>query len=191
MLKLAACGLIAALALPAVAEAQSYGRHRDGYDRYERGHDRYGHGDRHDRGYGYGYSGGGVYVDSITETEHQAYIRQGVYADGYAYGPYGYGGYGYGQGGYGHGYGGGYYGHSGPHYGGHGSSYGHGYGRGYGYGYRHQTWSWRYDAYGRSYDGYRDQYGYNDDRPHARRGHDRGYYGREDCECGGVYLRDD
>ena len=194
MLKLAACGLAAALALPAVAEAQDYGRHRDDYGRhdrydraYRRGHDRYGHGDRYDRGYGY--VGGSVYVDSITEAEHEAYIRQGDYADGYSYG---YGGVGYGYGGhggyYGHGHSGGYAGHYNgypiPYYGGHGQSWSRGY----------HAERWRYaDSHGRRYsDGYRDEYGYNDDRPRSRRRHDDGgYYGREDCECGGVYLRDE
>ena len=192
MLKLAACGLAAALALPAVAQAQDYGRYRDDYgrhDRYDRDHrrhDRYGHGDRYDRGYGYGSGGASVYVGTITETEHEAYIRQGDYADGYSHG---YGGVGYGHGGYGHsGYGRGYAGHYNgypiPYYGG----YGHSWSRGY------QASRWRYeDSLGRRYSGgYRDEYGYDDDRPRSRRRHhDGGYYGREDCECGGVYLRDD
>lgn len=75
----------------------------------------------------------------------------------------------------------------------------YGYGRGYGYAYgdRHG----RYDRYGhgrhdrRPHEGYRDVWGYNDDRhPSARRHHDRRYrrdYRHDrDCGCGDVYLYD-
>ena len=64
--------------------------------------------------------------------------------------------------------------------------YGHGHrhrGHGYGYGYR--------SSGARPYQGYRDEWGYQDDRPRPGR---RGYVDRgrryEDCGCGDVYLYD-
>lgn len=169
MLKLAACGLIAALALPAAAEAQGYGR--------------YGQGDRYARDYSYGY-GGYRYEESISETEHQAYVRQGWWADGYSYPP---AGSGYGHGGYGYSYP-----PTGAGYGGYGYSHGYGYGHArYGQGWRHYGRRWP-GHYGQGYgSGYRDEYGYNDDRPRSRLGRGDGYYGRPDCDCADVYLRDD
>jgi len=88
----------------------------------------------------------------------------------------------------------------------HGRSYGHGgydrgyrYDRGYGHGrYDHRDgYSYGYGGYDRyeqrPYQGYRDVWGYNDDRhPSARgRSHDRRdrRYDR-DCGCGDVYLYD-
>jgi hypothetical protein len=116
----------------------------------------------------------------LSEIETRSYVNTGRWADGYsdqayvyvpapAYGPrYGYGrdsGHGYGYGGR------------------HGYDYGrHDHGR-YGHG--------RYES--RPHQGYRDVWGYNDDRhPTARRWsgdrRDRRY--ERDCGCGDVYLYD-
>lgn len=140
-------------------------------------------------GYSYGYVGVG---SPLSEVETQAYVNTGRYADGYSYGRAEYDGYGYRYGGY---------------------SPSHGYGsvetygrpdntdRGGRYGYSHER---RYDdRYGRRdhdrYDrgrepGYRDWYGYNDDRPPVH--HDGYRRDRRDrdgyrCECASdVYYYD-
>lgn len=116
----------------------------------------------------------------LSEVETRSYVETGRRADGYSdrshvYVP----GPGYGQG---HGsshddgrYDSGRYGH------GYGHLSGHGYDRGYG-------------RYGRpSQAGYRDEWGYNDDRPpSARRWSEdrRSYRDDRDCGCGDVYLYD-
>lgn len=115
----------------------------------------------------------------LSEVETRSYVETGRWADGYSdrptvyvpapgYGqPYGYRGYGYGD--YRHGYG------------------RYGYSSGYGYGYGNR----RYDPPSRS--GYRDEWGYNDDRPPSAR---RGSYDRRtrshdrDCGCADVYFYD-
>jgi hypothetical protein len=125
----------------------------------------------------------------LSEVETRSYVQTGRWADGYADRPvvhvpgsaYGYG-YGYGHAprpGYGYGYG-------------HAPRPGYGYDRGQGrYGHAVRHGRSRYDPPSRS--GYRDEWGYNDDRPpSAQRGpndrrarrHDR------DCACGDVYLYD-
>lgn len=115
----------------------------------------------------------------LSEVETRPYVGTGRWADGYSDRPQvyvpvpGYGrdhGQTYGRGRYGHGYG--------RAYGGYGRTYG-GYGRP------------RHAPPRRS--GYRDEWGYDDDRPFpARRGWDdrrsRRYDG--DCGCGDVYLYD-
>lgn len=102
----------------------------------------------------------------LSEVETRSYVETGRWADGYSDRPYVYvPAPGYGQG----------YGYR---------RHGRGYGRGYsGYGHR------RHDPPSRP--GYRDEWGYNDDRPPSarrwsddRRRHDR------DCGCGDVYLYD-
>ena len=120
----------------------------------------------------------------LSEVETRPYIETGRWADGYSDRPYvhvpapghdrGYGHYrDHGRQGLGYGY-----------------RYGHGYDRRYdreyrGYGHR------RYDS--PSHAGYRDEWGYNDDRPpSARRWSDDPRYSRydRDCGCGDVYLYD-
>lgn len=114
----------------------------------------------------------------LSEVETRSYVATGYWADGYSDRPtvhvpapgYGrpYGHRSYGHGGYSYGYG-----------------HGHGHGHGYGHGGRD------YDRESRS--GYRDEWGYNDDRPPtARRGsRDRGWRGHDrDCGCGDVYFYD-
>lgn len=121
----------------------------------------------------------------LSEIETRSHVATGRWADGYAdqawvYVPapvYGsHSGHGYGHGRHGRGYGDGY---------GYGSR--HGYGHGYGYGYRHG----RYDPPSRP--GYRDVWGYNDDRHPSARGWSRerrSYRHDRDCGCGDVYLYD-
>lgn len=115
----------------------------------------------------YGHVVGGT---PLSEVETRPYVETGRWADGYTDQAYVYvpapvygRSYGYGARGYGHGYG----------------YNGYGYGERYGYS--------RRDA--RSQGGYRDWWGYNDDRPPVSR---RGYVGRYDhgCGCGDVYLYD-
>lgn len=114
----------------------------------------------------------------LSEVETRAYAGTGRWADGYHERPrvhvpdrapgYGYG-YSYGRD--------------------HGRRYGDG--RPYGYGARYERYG---DRDGRPWQGYRDEWGYQDDRhPSARRGwrgqgsaHDYG----PDCGCGDVYLYD-
>lgn len=109
----------------------------------------------------------------LSEVETRSYAETGRWADGYHERPYVYVpgrapayGSGYRQRGYGHGYGSGY---------------------GYGHGYRYGSDRRGYD---RPYQGYRDEWGYNDDRARpGRLGYvDRGRY--RDCDCGDVYLYD-
>lgn len=111
----------------------------------------------------------------LSEVETRAYVETGRWADGYherprvyvpAPAPYH---------GYASGYGHGRYRHDGYRYDRHRTS---------GYGYRH----------GRAWQGYRDEWGYQDDRhPSARRGWRGardGYGYSRDCGCGDVYLYD-
>ena len=113
----------------------------------------------------------------LSEIETRSYVTTGRWADGYADRAYVY--------------------VPAPVYG-EGYGHGRGYGRGdygYGYGYDHGRYgSGRYET--RPHQGYRDEWGYNDDRPpSARRGsHDRRYRRDHrhdhDCGCGDVYLYD-
>ena len=102
----------------------------------------------------------------LSEVETRSYVQTGRWADGYSEQPYvyvparpydrnGYGGYGHDRSGYGGRRGDGYSGH--------------------GQGYRNPRADSRV--------GYRDVWGYNDDRPPAYRAH-------RDCGCGDVYLYD-
>lgn len=116
----------------------------------------------------YGHVVGGT---PLSEVETRSYVTTGRRADGYTDQAYvhvpapvygrGYGG----RHGYDHG------------------RYGHGYGRQdhgrYGYGRRQP----------RPHQGYRDVWGYNDDRHPSARGHDRDRRDH-DCGCGDVYLYD-
>ena len=115
----------------------------------------------------------------LSEVETRAYVGTGRWADGYSDRPTVYvpaPGYGqpYSYRGYGHDYG------------------RYGYGREYGrYGYSSGYGQRRYDPPSRS--GYRDEWGYNDDRPPSAQ---RGSYDRRtrrydgDCGCGDVYFYD-
>lgn len=119
------------------------------------------------RPYGYppGYAGPGA---PLSELETRPYVRTGQNADGYAH--YGYGGY--------------------P------SAYRYdGYGQGYGYSRYREDYGHRGDGYRRerARQGYRDTWGYNDDRPatargYGRDGHRGGHY--DGCGCPDVYLYD-
>jgi len=119
----------------------------------------------------------------LSEVETRSYVGTGRWADGYSDRPQvyvpapGYG-QGYGSYGYGHDYGRGYNRYD------HGDSYSRRYDdRRYGHG--------RYDPPSRP--GYRDEWGYNDDRPpSARRWSEDGRSRRHDrdCGCGDVYLYD-
>jgi hypothetical protein len=115
----------------------------------------------------------------LSEVETRSYVETGRWADGYSDRPYVYvpaPGHHYGYGDYSHG---------------HGGRYGDGryrsdrrYGHGY---YGHD----RYDPPSRP--GYRDEWGYNDDRPPSVRrwSDDRRHRRRDrDCGCGDVYLYD-
>ena len=110
----------------------------------------------------------------LSEIETRSYVNTGRWADGYSDQAYVY--------------------VPAPVY---GQPYGYGRGYGYGHGDRHG----RYDRHGhgrydrRPHQGYRDVWGYNDDRhPSARRHHDRryrrDYRDHRDCGCGDVYLYD-
>ncbi|MBU1538577.1 MAG: hypothetical protein KKC29_00610 [Alphaproteobacteria bacterium] len=111
---------------------------------------------------------------TLSEVETRSYVGTGRWADGYSDRPQvhvpapGYGqGYGYSQG---------------------RDRYGHGDDRGHG---RYDRGHSRYDPPSRS--GYRDAWGYNDDRPpSARRWSDdhRSRRYERDCGCGDVYLYD-
>ena len=134
----------------------------------------------------------------LSEVETRSYVETGRWADGYSDRPRVYvpaPGYGRGYASYGYGYGYGY---------GHGDGYGqrysggrHGYGYDQGHGrYGHDRGYSRY-GHGRydppSRPGYRDEWGYNDDRPpSARRWSDdrRSQRHDRDCGCGDVYLYD-
>lgn len=156
---------LASLGATAVA-AQCYG-HGHGHGRYEH-HESRGHYEARYSDYRLSYG--------ISETEHHAYGRTGDYATGYGWAPppwaYGYG-YGYG----------------------HAPvvtyriEHGHGWSRrGYGHRWERRAYDHGHDPYDdhRPRAGYRDEYGYNDDRPPRHHG---GRYGR-DCDCD-VYLRDE
>ena len=114
----------------------------------------------------------------LSEVETRAYIETGRWADGYSDRPHV------------HVPAPGHYRDHGRQGQGYGYRYGHGYDRRYdreyrGYGHR------RYDS--PSHAGYRDEWGYNDDRPpSARRWSDDPRYSRydRDCGCGDVYLYD-
>lgn len=105
--------------------------------------------------------GHGVGGTPLSEVETRSYVTTGRWADGYSDQAWVY--------------------VPAPVY---GSRYGHGYDRGYGHsGHGHG----RYEPDPRP--GYRDVWGYNDDRPPSahRRSRDRRYH---DCGCGDVYLYD-
>ncbi len=103
----------------------------------------------------------------LSEVEPRAYVETGRWADGYHDRPRV------------------YVPAAAPHYG-----YGHGHGRYRHDGYRsHRTRGYGYRE-GRAWQGYRDEWGYQDDRhPSARRGWREGR-DRYDCGCGDVYLYD-
>ena len=105
----------------------------------------------------------------LSEVETRSYVETGRWADGYSDRPHVFvPAPGYGQG-YSYGY----------------DRRGYGYGQGYGRDYR------RYDPPSRP--GYRDEWGYNDDRPpSSRRWSDDGRSRRHDrdCGCSDVYLYD-
>lgn len=121
--------------------------------------------------------GGPVGGTPLSEVETRSYVNTGRWADGYSDQAYVYvpapvygARYGYshdnGQGRWRSGYGSGYR-----------SGYGHGYGR-------HEQ---------RPHQGYRDVWGYNDDRPPSARGWNRDrrdHRSDRDCGCGDVYLYD-
>lgn len=75
-----------------------------------------------------------------------------------------------------------------------GQRYGHGYGHGDHYRYDHRRYGYGYGRYEtRPRQGYRDVWGYNDDRHPSARGWSRDSRGRRhdhDCGCGDVYLYD-
>ena len=114
----------------------------------------------------------------LSEVETRSYVTTGRWADGYSDQAYVYvpaPAYGA-RSGYGHGYDGRY-------------DRGYGYRSHYGYGdrYRHN----RYES--RPHQGYRDVWGYNDDRHPSARGWSRDRRDRRydrDCGCGDVYLYD-
>ena len=112
----------------------------------------------------------------LSEVETRSYVETGRWVDGYSDRPQVYvPAPGYGQG-YGHSYGQGRYGQD---------RHDRGYHRGYStYGQR------RYDPPSRP--GYRDEWGYNDDRPPSARRWSDGRSRRHDrdCGCGDVYLYD-
>ncbi len=113
----------------------------------------------------------------LSEVETRSYVETGRWADGYSDRPQVYvPAPGYGQG-YGHSYGQSRYSQD-------------RYGRGYHHGYSSHGQR-RYDPPSRP--GYRDEWGYSDDRPpSARRWSDDGRSRRHDrdCGCGDVYLYD-
>ncbi|MDP1914400.1 hypothetical protein [Brevundimonas sp.] len=172
---LAAAAALAALALAGAASAQTYGQpvYLNAYGRPVGG-------------------------TPLSEVETRSYVETGRWADGYSDRPrvyvpapgygQGYGSYGAGHDyGYGHRYGYGQrYG-----YGRDGHSYERGHSRyGHSRGYRRYTHG-RYDPPSRS--GYRDEWGYNDDRPPSAQGWSYDRRGRRDdrdCGCGDVYLYD-
>ena len=121
----------------------------------------------------YGHVVGGT---PLSEVETRSYVNTGRWADGYSDQAYVYvPAPVYGQR-YEHGYSYGY---------GHGDRHGHDHRRyGYGYGYG------RYEP--RPRQGYRDVWGYNDDRHPSARGasHERRSNRYRDCGCGDVYLYD-
>lgn len=138
----------------------------------------YGQPSPYDYGYSYGRAGVGA---AVYEGETRVYAATGAAAtgrDGYGYAGYGYGG--------------GYYQPPRPH-------------DGYDYRYRQ-----RHDSYGRTHDrgydrggrygyspyqGYRDEYGYQDDRPRSVRARRSDRYEvrevrRRGCDCADVYMYD-
>src|SRR5690606_12555399 len=162
-------------------------------------HDRRGHARDHGRAYSqtYHYDRGSVHGRvTVSETEHQSYVRLGEAAHGYGggghYGPY----YPYGP----HGPVITYQRYEGYGYGYHGSAYQARSWGGYGYGYYDPYRPYGYDHDRRGHDygrgqprprpGYRDEWGYDDDRHPYR--WDRGGRRHYDRDCGcEVYLRDD
>ena len=123
------------------------------------------------RTWGQPYYGAYARPSPLSEAEPEVHARLGAAGGGYTWGsgpvvyqPYGYGG--------------GYRGY------GHGRTYGYGYGHGHSYG--------RYDR--PSQPGYRDEWGYNDDRPPSRwrSGSTRSSrdYAYRSCGCADVYLYD-
>ncbi len=172
---------IAALALAGAAQAQTYGQPYSyrapttyGQPQYQGQYQGYGRNYGHVSGYSYGYAGVGT---PLSEVETRSYVQTGRYADGYSHGSPEQYGYGYRYGGYSptHGYGHGYQGHSQSYYG----------DRGGRYGYSHDR---RYRENGsRPAPGYRDEYGYNDDRPPSYSGsyrrEDRRHDGHDGYRC--------
>lgn len=164
---LAAAAAVSVLALAGVASAQTYGQpvYLNAYGRPVGG-------------------------TPLSEVETRSYVETGRWADGYSDRPQVYiqapgydRGSGHGQGRYRR-FDDGRYGPAG--YSHHGRSAGHGHDHGHSYGYQRD-----YDPPSRP--GYRDEWGYNDDRPPSAnrwsgdrqdQRHDR------DCGCGDVYLYD-
>jgi|GEM_PF-669474 hypothetical protein len=169
---------------PPVQAYASYGSYGQSYGRADtRVVVTYGQPSPYDYGYSYPRTGA---AGAVYEGETRVYAATGAAATGR--GSYGYDDYGYG---------GGYYQSPRPH-------------DGYAYRYRQ-----RHDSYGRGHDrdydrggrygysryqGYRDEYGYQDDRPrsdHRRDRYDdrydrrdRRYDRRRDCDCSDVYMYD-
>ncbi len=121
----------------------------------------------------------------LSEVETRSYVNTGRWADGYSDQAYVY--------------------VPAPVYGRpYGSSHGRGHDYGYAYGDRYDHGRWDHGRYGyghggyerRPHQGYRDEWGYNDDRHPSARGYDRDRrYRRDhrydrDCGCGDVYLYD-
>lgn len=177
--------LTLAAATPAAAQYRTYGPPAPAYASYGSYGQTYGRADTrvvvtygqpspYDYGYSYPRTGA---AGAVYEGETRVYAATGAAATG--------------QDGYGY-YGGSYYQPPRPH-------------DGYAYRYRQ-----RHERYGRDHDrgydrggrygysryqGYRDEYGYQDDRPRSdhRRDHDRRdrrYDRRRDCDCSDVYMYD-
>lgn len=119
----------------------------------------------------------------LSEVETRSYVTTGRWADGYSDQAYVY--------------------VPAPVYGqpyGHGRGYAYGYGGRHSYGYDrrdHGRYGYGYGRYEpRPHQGYRDVWGYNDDRHPSARGHGRDRRDRRDhrydrdCGCGDVYLYD-
>ena len=122
--------------------------------------------------------GQGVGGTPLSEVETRSYVNTGRWADGYSGQVYVY--------------------VPAPVY---GARYGHGYGRGYGHHDRYDRGRYGHgrSGYGHGRDeprpgpGYRDVWGYNDDRHPSARGWSRerrSRYHDRDCGCGDVYLYD-
>lgn len=123
----------------------------------------------------YGHAVGGT---PLSEVETRSYVTTGRWADGYSDQAYVY--------------------VPAPVY---GARHGHGYDRGYGHHGRYDHRRYGYDSSGhghRRYEprprsGYRDVWGYNDDRHPSARGRSRerrSHHQDRDCGCGDVYLYD-
>lgn len=116
----------------------------------------------------------------LSEVETRSYVNTGRWADGYSDQAYVY--------------------VPAPVFGqryGHGRSYGYGYGGRHGYGHDRYGYGYGYGRYEpRPHQGYRDVWGYNDDRHPSARGYQHDRRSRRDrrydhdCGCGDVYLYD-